>query len=582
MNALAQLERDVAALEAGLDSPSTPALAALADSVAWRVLDGQAVVADDGPEFAVRALLAANHEIYRSGHVARSGELLRAALERARGTAPKTHIMVLLRCAEHELLVYDIAAAMVHTSEAMAIARRAGRPVDEARARANYAMALDAAGLFPQADEHWSRALATLEGCDEPRLVGNIWAQRCPLGFRLQAVDEAAAEESCRRALEAALASPARYRDAMACTALANWAALDIQRGRLAEALARIERAGAYPNLGLRPRWLLEVLRAMVAVRERNGGATRAVLAALLDEPRVPAVYVIETLSVLAAMYADMGDAVHAAETLKRLSAERSRAMWAMLRGGGIGTEAAPVPGPEGESESMAQLVRLAVIAELRDDATGRHCFRVGRLARLLGERAGLPAAKLAALDIAARLHDLGKLAIPDGILLKPGRLDPTEHHLMRAHAAIGEEILRTSALPGLESACAIARHHHERWDGAGYPDGLAGEAIPIEARVAALADVYDALTHPRPYKEAWSHAQAVAYIAAESGGHFDPALAATFLAMMAEAERDFDRFLAGLESAAEASAVVVAQARAARLADPFAHPASGMLPTAR
>ena len=172
---------------------------------------------------------------------------------------------------------------------------------------------------------------------------------------------------------------------------------------------------------------------------------------------------------------------------------------------------------------------------------------------------------ELAALDLAARLHDIGKIVIPDAILLKPGRLDATETHLMHSHTVIGADILARSALPAADAARAIARHHHERWDGSGYPDGLAGEAIPLAARVAALADVYDALTHERPYKRAWPHGDAIAYIAGVRGTQFDPRLAELFLAMMAEASADLDAFLREIERAAAGSPYVVAQSRVAR-----------------
>jgi putative two-component system response regulator len=246
-----------------------------------------------------------------------------------------------------------------------------------------------------------------------------------------------------------------------------------------------------------------------------------------------------------------------------------------MLRGPGIAGAPVPAGFPPpagsaaagaGKEDATELLVRLAVTAELRDDATGKHCFRVGRLAMLLGRRAGLPEEGLAGLDLAARLHDIGKIVIPDAILLKPGRLDATEMHLMRSHAVIGADILASSALPMAEAARAIARHHHERWDGAGYPDGLAGEAIPLAARVAALADVYDALTHDRPYKRAWSHDEAVAYIAGMRGSQFDPRLADLFLGMMAEAREDLAAFVRDVESQAAASPYVLAQSRVARV----------------
>jgi putative two-component system response regulator len=252
-----------------------------------------------------------------------------------------------------------------------------------------------------------------------------------------------------------------------------------------------------------------------------------------------------------------MGDAQRAGEALSRLSVERARALWAMLRD----VHGAPLPGDESSpADNAALLERLAVTAELRDDATGRHCYRVGRLSSMLGRHAGMPESDLAALELAARLHDIGKIVVPDAILLKPGPLDPTEKHLMRTHTTIGAELLASGALPSAQMASLIARHHHEAWDGSGYPDGLAGEAIPLAARVAAIADVYDALTHARPYKQAWTHERAMAYIAENRGRQFDPQLASLFIEMMDPARGALDRVLREAESAADSAVMFMAQ----------------------
>jgi HD-GYP domain-containing protein (c-di-GMP phosphodiesterase class II) len=150
-------------------------------------------------------------------------------------------------------------------------------------------------------------------------------------------------------------------------------------------------------------------------------------------------------------------------------------------------------------------------------------------LSRRLGEAWGLSAERMEGLRHGAYLHDLGKLRVPDRVLLKPGRLDPEEWSLMRAHAAEGFELARRMPLLS-PLALDVVRHHHERWDGAGYPDGLSGEAIPLLARLFAVCDVYDALTSERPYKEAWTAEQARAEIAAQAGRQFDPDVVAVFL----------------------------------------------------
>jgi putative two-component system response regulator len=205
-----------------------------------------------------------------------------------------------------------------------------------------------------------------------------------------------------------------------------------------------------------------------------------------------------------------------------------------------------------GERELMRNRILLleqqSVAAELHDDTTGEHCYRVGRLASILGKHIGLEDDVCFLIDLAARLHDIGKLVVPDAILLKPGKLTPGEREIMETHTTAGADILAKSNIPQMHIAEEIARHHHERWDGSGYPMKLAGTAIPIAARVTALADVFDALTHKRPYKEAWKVSDALAEIKNLRGKQFDPELTDIFLELVPSLQRehgDLDEFLA-------------------------------------
>ncbi|HSZ13209.1 MAG TPA: HD-GYP domain-containing protein [Solirubrobacteraceae bacterium] len=177
----------------------------------------------------------------------------------------------------------------------------------------------------------------------------------------------------------------------------------------------------------------------------------------------------------------------------------------------------------------------LAVAAEYRDDDTFQHAERVGVLSARIGLRLGLRSEQIRRLREAAPLHDVGKIAIPDRILLKPGRLTPEEHRVMEEHAALGARLLARSSSPVLQMAAVIAATHHEWWNGTGYPSGLAGERIPIVGRIVAVADVFDALTHARPYKPAWPVKQARARIERASGSQFDPRVVAAFLAVHAQ-----------------------------------------------
>jgi putative two-component system response regulator len=168
-------------------------------------------------------------------------------------------------------------------------------------------------------------------------------------------------------------------------------------------------------------------------------------------------------------------------------------------------------------------LERLAVAAEYRDDATGEHTRRVGRTSALLAELLGLPQEQCELIRLAAPLHDVGKIGIPDSVLLKEGQLTPEEYELMTSHVNIGRFILSGSRSPLLQMAEEIAFTHHEWWDGSGYLSGLRGEEIPIAGRIVAIADVFDALTHERPYKHAWPVDEALAEIASLRGRQFDP-----------------------------------------------------------
>ncbi len=174
----------------------------------------------------------------------------------------------------------------------------------------------------------------------------------------------------------------------------------------------------------------------------------------------------------------------------------------------------------------------LASVMEARDNTTGEHCRRLTRLARRFGESLGLGADELEALEWAGVLHDIGKVGVPDAVLQKAGPLDPEEWEVMRRHTTVGEGLV--APLEGLELVTPIIRHHHERWDGSGYPDGLVGEDIPLLARVFQVVDIYDALVSERPYKRALSMGEALAVMDGEAGATCDPELAGHFAGTVA------------------------------------------------
>ena len=177
-------------------------------------------------------------------------------------------------------------------------------------------------------------------------------------------------------------------------------------------------------------------------------------------------------------------------------------------------------------------LARLAMAAEFRDDQTGEHTQRVGLTAALVAENLGLPPEEIRLIRSAAPLHDVGKIGIPDSVLLKPGPLDAREREMMRRHTEIGARLVSRSDTATLKMAEQIAATHHEHWDGEGYGSGLSGEDIPICGRIVAVTDVFDALTHERPYKEAWPVDAALDEIRSQRGKQFDPAVVDAFIAV--------------------------------------------------
>lgn len=219
----------------------------------------------------------------------------------------------------------------------------------------------------------------------------------------------------------------------------------------------------------------------------------------------------------------------------RRLSAAAEREA-AVLRAANVELEA-----------NQREIVRrLCSAGEFRDDDTAQHVARIADLSHRLALLAGCDRAFADRLREAAPLHDIGKIGVPDAVLLKRGRLTPQEWDEMRRHPEIGARILAGSGLPLLDLAAEIAMAHHERWDGTGYPNRLAGDAIPLSGRIVAVVDVFDALLSRRPYKEPWPIDAVVEHMRAQAGSHFDPRLAGVFLAHLREMMEIRDRFIDG------------------------------------
>jgi putative two-component system response regulator len=207
-------------------------------------------------------------------------------------------------------------------------------------------------------------------------------------------------------------------------------------------------------------------------------------------------------------------------------------------------------------------LERLAVTADLREDASGEHGYRVGRLAALLAEELRWKPQACEALDLAARLHDIGKVGVPDRILLESAALKEAERKVMSSHTVIGSELLSKSNVAEIRMAEEIARCHHEWWDGTGYPAGLKAKRIPAGARITALADVFDAMTHGRPYAQAWPIEVALDKIAELGGTQFDPDMTERFIPLVRRLRDEHEDLDAYLGRAAKSSPFLQARSR--------------------
>ena len=202
--------------------------------------------------------------------------------------------------------------------------------------------------------------------------------------------------------------------------------------------------------------------------------------------------------------------------------------------------------GIKAKSSEEEVLRRLGQAAEWRDDETGDHTLRVGEYCGAIAAGLGWRKSRCEMVRRAGILHDIGKIGIPDSVMMKPGLFEDCDRKLMMAHTLLGADLLIGSDSPMLQMACRIAASHHERWDGKGYPYHQKGEEIPIEARIAAIADVFDALTSRRRYKQAWPFERSVQEIESLAGTHFDPAVVAAFVRALGKIRSVYDRYQSG------------------------------------
>lgn len=305
-----------------------------------------------------------------------------------------------------------------------------------------------------------------------------------------------------------------------------------------------------------------------VALSALAYGLTGGVACASLSVLAVFVINVAETSSQITVWgYVNRGVAVFVVGTLLGWFADRRRALEAELVSNHESSlrvlEQARTRELGGAHAEALQL--LATAAEYRDDGAANHTRRVAAVTGRIASQLGLDDVTVEELRQAALLHDVGKLAIPEELLLKPGRLSEAERRTMAEHTVRGAKLLEGSSSPVLRMAAEIAASHHEWWDGSGYPFGLTGSEIPLPGRIVAVADVFDALTHERPYKPAWPVAQAIAAIRTGSGSQFEPRVVAAFLETQGARPRSAERITQDVRPASRPEVAALAHAGEAR-----------------
>jgi putative two-component system response regulator len=368
---------------------------------------------------------------------------------------------------------------------------------------------------------------------------------------------------------------------------------LALELGEIAEAREHSLRCFRYANLGGNPKThnLAEITQGLCEVVSGNVDNGLTILERALDRAADSAM-LEDILRALVKANNEAGRPEQALKYLRRLMSQVSMARQTAIAAAMTLNETSPDQLVRFESDGiktlelreaklraavaenhifasrLEMLERLAITADLKEEMSGEHGYRVGKLAGLIAEKIGWDRSRADILERAARLHDIGKVGMPDRILLSSKQLQDAERHFMSTHAVIGAELLATSDAPEIRMAEEIARYHHEWWDGKGYPTGRSGKQIPLAARIVAIADVFDALTHGRPYAEPWEIDQALSEIRDRRGSQFDPELADVFLELLGTLVKSHKNLDAYLGKGAQGSPFLQARARIRKMLD--------------
>jgi putative two-component system response regulator len=466
--------------------------------------------------------------------------------------------------------------AIEYLVRAVGIARRIGDCEAEAASWTNLASVANLMGLYDDAIKYGRRALALITGRDSDAARAVQCGASQIMARALQALGQFEnAMVSIRHAV-AHVPPPKNSVEYLMRVRISHaHAVIALRLDQVEEARNAADKAAvdALRCGGSEAAVHASVATAMVDAREGQFEVADATTQRLLEEYSKDSTLVLDLY--LARLYVlEQAKRMEEAEALRH----RFRGEWqkhkmnnviAQLRVLDKSAQDQATPADTSTQTIRERLEELAIIGELHDDQTGDHAFRVGRLAGLLALRLGLGHEEADAIDIAARLHDIGKITTPPEILMKPSKLTPDEWAVMKDHAIKGHEILSTRKDPLMAKASLIALNHHERWDGQGYPNGVKGDDIPLVAQIAALADVFDALTHSRCYKPAWTVQAALTEIDRTSRSYgkreFNPNLSNEFIKLVREllAEHGEDGLDAYLSARAADSAFRNARAAA-------------------
>ena len=491
----------------------------------------------------------------------------------------------------------NVAEAVTRLSNALGIARELGDLPGEISSLNNLGTALTYGGLYKEAIRCCERAALLARSNPNEPLVAEWNMEMTALNNMAQGHYYLGDFEAGYRVIARCLSMSSEPSNAFAATCRSirefTYVLLALELGHISGASDHADICRKYAQrAGVRARALAEIAVGICEVYRGHWDRGLSILELSLQENGHPGSLRTDALLALVKAFDEVGQPGRALtyirEVLHQIKAARVKAAMALLSIGNAIEISDPTASFESDDLAAMKLIeatlraraaeqevistrietleRLSIAADLKEEASGEHGYRVGRLSSLVAKDLGWSDEACQALDLAARLHDIGKIGMPDSILLKSSDLLASERHFLDAHATVGAELLSKSGIRHFRLAEEVARFHHEWWDGGGYPFKLAGERIPPHARIVALADVFDALTHGRPYAEPWPAERALEEIRSRRGTQFDPQLTDRFIEIVGRLQSQHASLDAALGTSAGTSTFVRARNNIRRL----------------